>query len=119
MSSSNFSTKRKSEDYKRQTICNYANNNEVSSTVCKGNGHEEAAHHRPNSNYRTSSGIKPGSAFHRSKTTQVEKMERELSLHPERAVTSSQVKQTPGRNGRFLDSPFNLNKPVPIANMLT
>lgn len=111
MSSGNFSTKRKSEDYKGQKICNDVNNNEESSTVCRGNGHEEAAHHRLNPKYR-SSGIKPGSTFHRSKTTQVEKLERELSFYQERAVTSSQVKQTLGRNGRFLDSPVNLNKPV-------
>lgn len=111
MSSGNFSTKRKSEDYKGQKICNDVNNNQMSSTVCKSNGHEEAAHRRLNPNDRCS-GIKPGSAFHKSKTTQVEKLERELSLYPERAVTSSQVKQTPGRNGRSLDSPFNVNKPV-------
>ena len=111
MSSGNFSTERKSEDYKGQKICNDVNNNEVSSTVCRGNGHEEAAHCRLNPKYR-SSGIKPGSTFHRSKTTQVEKLERELSFYQERAVTSSQVKQTLGRNGRFLDSPFNLNNPV-------
>ena len=111
MSSGNFSTKRKSEDYKGQKICYDVNNNEESSTVCRGNGHEEAAHRRLNPKYR-SSGIKPGSTFHRSKTTQVEKLERELSFYQERAVTSSQVKQTLGRNGRFLDSPFNLNKPV-------
>ena len=110
-SSGNCSTKRKSEDYKGQKICNDVNNNEVSSTVCRGNDHEEAAHRRLNPKYR-SSGIKPGSTFHRSKTTQVEKLERELSFYQERAVTSSQVKQTLGRNGRFLDSPFNLNKPV-------
>ena len=110
-SSGNFSTKRKSEDYKGQKICNDVNNNEVSSTVCRGNGHEDAAHRRINPKYR-SSGIKTGSTFHRSKTTQVEKLERELSFYQERAVTSSQVKQTLGRNGRFLDSPFNLNKPV-------
>ena len=110
-SSGNCSTKRKSEDYKGQKICNDVNNNEVSSTVCRGNGHEDAAHRRLNPKYR-SSGIKPGSTFHRSKTTQVEKLERELSFYQERAVTSSQVKQTLGRNGRFLDSPFNLNKPV-------
>ena len=42
----------------------------------------------------------------------MEKLERELSFYQERAVTSSQVKQTLGRNGRFLDSPWNLNKPV-------
>ena len=111
MSSGNFSTERKSEDYKGQKICNDVNNNEVSSTVCRGNGHEEAAHRCLNPKYR-SSGIKPGSTFHRSKTTQVEKLERELSFYQERAVTSSQVKQTLGRNGRFLDSPFNLNNPV-------
>lgn len=110
MSSGNFSTKRKSEDYKGQKICNDVNNNEVSSTVCKGNSHEEAAHRRLNPKYRCS-GLKPGSTFHRRKTTRVEKLKRELSLYPERAVTSSQVKQTPGRNGRFLDSPFNVNKP--------
>ena len=110
-SSGNCSTKRKSEDYKGQKICNDVNNNEVSSTVCRGNGHEDAAHRRLNPKYR-SSGIKPGSTFHRSKTTQVEKLERELSFYQERAVKSSQVKQTLGRNGRFLDSPFNLNKPV-------
>ena len=111
MSSGNFYTKRKSEDCKGQKICNDVNNNEVSSTVCRGNGHEEAAHRRLNPKYR-SSGIKPGSTFHRSKTTQVEKLERELSFYQERAVTSSQVKQTLGRNGRFLDSPFNLNNPL-------
>ena len=110
-SSGNCSTKRKSEDYKGQKICNDVNNNEVSSTVCRGNGHEDAAHRRINPKYR-SSGIKTGSTFHRSKTTQVEKLERELSFYQERAVTSSQVKQTLGRNGRFLDSPFNLNNPV-------
>lgn len=115
MSSGNFSTKRKSEDYKGQEICNDINNNEVSSTVCRGNGHEEAAHRRLNPKYRSSE-RKPGSTFHRSKTTQVKKLERELSLYPERAVKSSQVKQTLGRNGRFLDSPFNLNKPVSDSN---
>lgn len=110
-SSGNCSTKRKSDDYKGQKICNDVNNNEVSNTVCRGNGHEDAAHRRINPKYR-SSGIKTGSTFHRSKTTQVEKLERELSFYQERAVTSSQVKQTLGRNGRFLDSPFNLNNPV-------
>ena len=110
-SSGNCSTKRKSDDYKGQKICNDVNNNEVSNTVCRGNGHEEAAHRRLNPKYR-SSGIRPGSTFHRCKTTQVEKLERELSFYQERAVSSSQVKQTLGRNGRFLDSPFNLNNPV-------
>jgi len=54
MLSRNFSNKRKSEDYKGQKICNDVNNNELSSTVCKGNSQEEAAYRRLNPKYRSS-----------------------------------------------------------------